>query len=570
MHIIRYNRWLAQTMEDPDLAAELAAIQGDGEAIRDRFAIDLSFGTAGMRGVIGAGTNRMNIYTVRRATQGLANFLKKHAEAPSVAIGYDSRIKSDLFARQAAQVLAANGVAVRLYPSLQPVPLVSFAVRCLACSAGIMITASHNPAKYNGYKVYGPDGCQMNTADAGAVLGEIEKLDIFDDVTIASFEDGVQSGWITGIGDDVMAAYYQNVLAQQIRPGALAPAGLKVVYSPLNGAGNLPVRHVLAAAGLSNITVVPEQERPDGNFPTCPYPNPEIREALALGLKLAEDTGADLMLATDPDCDRVGIAVRAANGEYHLMSGNEVGVLLLDYICRARAAAGTLPQRPVVVKSIVSTPMADEVARRHGAECDNVLTGFKYIGERILGLEQAGEASRFIFGFEESYGYLAGTYVRDKDAVVACLLICEAAACYKAAGFTLYEAMQRLYAEYGYYLSQVESYTFEGLSGMDKMEEIMAQLRKTPPDEIAGKKVLAIADYQTLSRRQLATGSTEALDLPPSNVLAYTLAGGTLVTVRPSGTEPKVKVYFAVRAPGAAEAEALYQALAADVRPMMA
>lgn len=570
MHIIRYNRWLAQPLEDPDLTAELQGIKDDTEAIRDRFAIDLSFGTAGMRGVIGAGTNRMNIYTVRRATQGLANFVKRrNTTSPSVAISYDSRIKSELFAREAARVLAASGVRVHLYQQLEPVPCLSFAVRHLGTDAGIMITASHNPAKYNGYKVYGPDGCQMTTADAGDVLGEIEKLDIFDDISIEPFGDAVAAERILYIPKTVLEAYYQHVRAQAMRPQLLAQAGLKLVYSPLNGAGNVPVRRVLADCGLTAVTVVPEQEKPDGNFPTAPYPNPEIREALDLGLRLAKRTGADLMLATDPDADRVGIAVRDAAGEYHLMSGNEVGVLLLDYLCKARRELGTMPENPVAVKSIVSTPMADEVAKHHGVECDNVLTGFKYIGERILNLEKQGQAGRFIFGFEESYGYLAGTYVRDKDAVVAAMLICEAAAWYKTQGLTLYEAMDALYAEYGRYLNKVESFEFEGLAGMAKMDEIMAQLRNTPPAEIAGLQVLSIADYQSHVRLNTQTGAEAVLELPASNVLAYTLSGGSLVTVRPSGTEPKVKVYYAVREQSLQTAEALHQKLAAAMRPML-
>lgn len=570
MHIIRYNRWLEHPMEDAELSAELDSIKNDPEAIRERFAIDLSFGTAGMRGVIGAGTNRINIYTVRRATQGLANFLLKSGEKnPSVAVSFDSRIKSDLFARESARVLAANGVKVHLYPVLEPVPILSFAVRHLGCSAGIMITASHNPAKYNGYKVYGGDGCQMNTEHAGMVMNEIERLDIFDDAKITGFDEAVATGAISYISDDVLEAYYKNVIAQTIRPGILGQAGLSVVYSPLNGSGNVPVRRVLADCGLTGITVVPEQEKPDGNFPTCPYPNPEIHEALALGLQLAEKTGADLMLATDPDADRVGIAVRDKKGQYHLMSGNEVGVLLLDYICSGRLDAGTMPREPVLAKSIVSTPMADVVAAHYNVECNNLLTGFKYIGERILHLEQAGQAGRFIFGFEESYGYLAGTYVRDKDAVVASMLICEAAAFYKSLGISLYEAMGELYGRFGHYLNEVESFEFEGLAGMEKMDDLMAQLRATPPVEIGGLVVEALADYQTHTKTDMATGKQSPLSLPASNVLAYTLKGGSLVTVRPSGTEPKIKVYYAIRSKTADAARGLYKTLAAAMHPIL-
>lgn len=570
MHIIRYNRWLDHSMEDADLTAELHSIKDDADAIRERFAIDLSFGTAGMRGVIGTGTNRMNIYTVRRATQGLANFLKKdRGGAPSIAVGYDSRNKSKLFAWEAARVLAASGVSVHIYPTLEPVPILSFAVRQLRCDAGIMITASHNPAKYNGYKVYGADGCQMNTEHAGAVMNEIERLDIFDDAQLTDFDTALAAGRIAYIGNEVLEAYYENVRAQTIRPGILAQAGLSVVYSPLNGSGNVPVRRVLADCGLSHITVVPEQEMPDGNFPTCPYPNPEIREALALGLQLAEKTEADLMLATDPDADRVGIAVRDNKGTYHLMSGNEVGVLLLAYICNGRLDAGTMPKKPVLVKSIVTTPMADAVAAHYMVECDNVLTGFKYIGERILHLEKAGQESRFIFGFEESYGYLAGTYVRDKDAVVAAMLICEAAAFYKSLGISLYEAMKELYSTFGHYLNEVESFEFEGLAGMEKMNELMAQLRATPPKEIGGLAVQQIADYQACTHTDLQTGKAARLDLPASNVLAYTLSGGSLVTVRPSGTEPKIKVYYAIREKTADAALGLRKTLGAAMHPML-
>uniref|UniRef100_S0DFT1 Putative phosphoglucomutase n=1 Tax=termite gut metagenome TaxID=433724 RepID=S0DFT1_9ZZZZ len=569
MHIIRYNRWLGQKLEDPDLTAELQAIQGDTDAIRERFAIDLSFGTAGMRGVIGAGTNRMNIYTVRRATQGLAAWLNKAGENPSVAISFDSRIKSDLFAQQAAAVLAANSVRVWLYPQLEPVPVLSFAVRRLGASAGVMITASHNPAQYNGYKVYGPDGCQLSTAASGSVLGEIERLDVFDDVQIMPFDKALQDGLITFIGDDVLTAFTTAVTAQSIRPGLLAIADLQVVYSPLNGAGNVPVRRVLAACGLKSLTVVPEQEYPDGNFPTCPYPNPEIRDTLNLGIELAKQKDADLVLATDPDADRVGIAVRDTAGEYRLLTGNEVGVLLLNFICVGRKEAGTMPARPVAVKSIVSTPMADEVARHHGVELIDVLTGFKYIGEQILKLEQKGEEDRFIFGFEESYGYLAGTHVRDKDAVVASMLICEMAAWYKAMHLDLYAAMQALYDTYGYYLNEVENFDFEGLAGMEKMDEIMAQQRKTPPEALAGLKVLKIADYQAHTLTDTDTGETAPLELPASNVLRYTLEGGSGVTVRPSGTEPKVKVYYAIRAANRREAEATHKALAAAMQPML-
>lgn len=570
MYMEQYNRWLAFPLEDTDLKPELASIKGNDEQIRERFAIDLSFGTAGLRGVLGAGTNRMNIYTVRRATQGLAAYLLKTQKAPSVAISYDSRIKSDLFANEAACVLAANGVKAYIYPTLQPVPALSFAVRQLATSAGIMVTASHNPAKYNGYKAYGPDGCQMTTEAADAVLAEIESIDIFSGVKTLSFEKGLENGFIQYIGDDVLDAFYQNVLAQRIRPEIATNASLKLVYSPLNGAGNLPVRHVLAAAGYTDITIVPQQELPDGNFPTCSYPNPEIRETLDLGLQLAQKTNADLMLATDPDADRVGIAVRDKQGEYHLLSGNEVGILLLDYICTGRKEKGTMPANPVMVKSIVTSPMADEVAAYHGVEAINVLTGFKYIGDQILKLEQKGEEKRFIFAFEESYGYLAGTYVRDKDAVVASLLICEMAAWHNSRGSSLYEALTDLYTRHGRYLNVVDSFSFEGLSGMEKMASIMANIRTNPPSEIGGLAVLQQADYETHICLDLQTGEQKKLDLPSANVLVYTLEEGASVIVRPSGTEPKIKVYYTTKGKALHDSEKIQQKLALAIKPLLA
>ena len=414
MYMDEYERWLAQELDDADLRPELLSIQGLEEEIKDRFAVELSFGTAGLRGVLGAGTNRMNVYMVRKATQGLANYLLRTPGEKSVAISYDSRIKSDVFAREAACVLAANGVKAWIYKELMPVPALSFATRFLKCDAGIMVTASHNPAKYNGYKAYGPDGCQMTEEAAGAVYEEMQSTDIFTGVKRADFDEALAQGKIAYIGQDVVDALYAAIEACAVRPGICKTAGLKLVYSPLNGSGNVPVRHVLADIGITDVTVVPEQEYPDGNFPTCPYPNPEIREALALGLALAEQTGADLMLATDPDADRVGIAVRCKDGSYQLLSGNEVGVLLLDYICKGRTENGTMPKAPVCVKSIVSTPLADVVAAHYGVECRNVLTGFKWIGDQIAGLEAAGEVERFIFGFEAvSYTHLAQPQQQD-------------------------------------------------------------------------------------------------------------------------------------------------------------
>ena len=560
MYQQEYERWLAAELEDKDLKPELLSIQGIDAEIQDRFAVELEFGTAGLRGVLGAGTNRMNIYMVRKATQGLANYLNKQGGKKSVAISYDSRIKSDVFAREAARVLAGNGVKAYLYKELMPVPALSFATRHLHCDAGIMVTASHNPAKYNGYKAYGPDGCQMTSEAADAVYAEMQATDIFAGIRLADFDAALEQGGIEYIGQDTIEALYENIKAQSVRPGLCKTAGLKLVYSPLNGSGLVPVTRVLGDIGITDITIVPEQQYPDGNFPTCPYPNPEIREALALGLALAEKSGADLMLATDPDADRVGIAVRCKDGSYQLLSGNEVGVLLLDYICKGRTENGTMPKAPVCVKSIVSTPLADVVAAHYGVECRNVLTGFKWIGDQIAGLEAAGEVERFIFGFEESYGYLAGSYVRDKDAVVGSMLICEMAAYYRSIGSSIKEELERIYAEYGRYLNKVDSFEFPGLSGMDTMAGIMQKFRDTPPADIAGYKVVKVTDYK----------KPEETGLPAANVLIYKLENNETVVVRPSGTEPKIKIYYTTLGKDLAEAEAEKEKLAKALEPMMA
>nr|WP_317407539.1 phospho-sugar mutase [Fournierella massiliensis] len=564
------ERWLAFDLDDPDLKPELESVKDDDEAIKDRFAVSLKFGTAGLRGVIGAGTNRMNVYVVRQATQGLANWVKTQGGTQTVAISYDSRIKSDVFAKAAAEVLAANGVKVRIYKALMPVPALSFATRYYNCNAGIMVTASHNPAKYNGYKAYGPDGCQMTDEAADVVYAEIQKTDVLSGARTMSFEEGMAAGLIEYVGEDCYEALYQAIESRSVRPGLCKTAGLKLVYSPLNGSGLVPVTRVLGDIGITDITIVPEQKDPDGNFPTCPYPNPEIFEALRLGLELAEKSGADLMLATDPDADRVGIAVRCKDGSYELLSGNEVGVLLLDYICKARIENGTMPKDPVMVKSIVSTPLADVVAAHYGVECRNVLTGFKWIGDQIARLEAAGQVERFIFGFEESYGYLAGSYVRDKDAVIGSMLICEMAAYYRSIGSSIKEELDRIYAEYGRYLNKVDSYEFPGLSGMDKMAGIMQKLRQEPPTEFAGYKVVTVSDYQARTRTELATGKTEAIDLPAANVLIYALEGGATVVVRPSGTEPKIKTYFTTLGKNVEEAQAQKDALAAALKPILA
>ena len=558
MFLDDYKRWMDTDLEDPALKAELESIEGNEEEIRDRFAVALKFGTAGLRGVLGAGSNRMNIYVVRQATQGLANWVKTQGGNQLVAISCDSRINSDVFAKTAACVLAANGIKVRIYDALMPVPALSFATRYYQANAGVMVTASHNPAKYNGYKAYGPDGCQMTDEAADIVYAEIQKTDILTGAKMISFEEGIEKGLIEYVGDDCKEALYDAIKARSVRPGICETAGLKLVYSPLNGSGLVPVMRVLKDIGISDITIVPEQQYPDGNFPTCPYPNPEIFEALRLGLELAEKEGADLMLATDPDADRVGIAMKCPDGTYELVSGNEVGVLLLDYICAARIENGTMPEKAVAVKSIVSTPLADAVAENYGVELRGVLTGFKWIGDQIAQLEAAGEVDRFIFGFEESYGYLAGPYVRDKDAIIGSMLICEMAAYYRSIGSSIKQRLEEIYAKYGRYLNKVDSFEFPGLSGMDKMAGIMEDLRKNPPAEIGGYAVTKVTDYK----------NTAETGLPAANVLIYKLDGGAEVIVRPSGTEPKIKTYFTTLGKDLAEAQAQKDVLAAALKPL--
>ncbi|MBR3762880.1 MAG: phospho-sugar mutase [Lachnospiraceae bacterium] len=560
MYMDDYKRWLEADLEDAALKEELEAIAGNEEEIKDRFAVSLAFGTAGLRGVLGAGTNRMNIYVVRQATQGLANWVKTQGGNQLVAISYDSRINSDVFAKTAACVLAANGIKVRIYDALMPVPALSFATRYYEANAGIMVTASHNPAKYNGYKAYGPDGCQMTDEAADIVYAEIQKTDILTGVKMMSFEEGMAAGLIEYVGEDCKEALYAAIEARSVRPGLCQTAGLKLVYSPLNGSGLVPVMRILKDIGIEDVTIVPEQQYPDGNFPTCPYPNPEIFEALRLGLELAQKSSADLMLATDPDADRVGIAIKCPDGTYQLVTGNEVGVLLLDYICAGRIENGTMPANPVAVKSIVSTPLADAVAAHYGVEMRSVLTGFKWIGDQIAGLEAAGEVDRFIFGFEESYGYLAGPYVRDKDAVIGSMLICEMAAYYRSIGSSIKQRLEEIYAQYGRYLNKVDSFEFPGLSGMDKMAGIMNGLRENPPKEIGGYAVVKVTDYK----------KPEETGLPAANVLIYGLEGGATVVVRPSGTEPKIKTYFTTLGKDLAEAEAQKAVLAEAMKPLFA
>ena len=535
--------WKEKAVDDPDLLSELSGLNDEKE-IFERFYRDLEFGTGGLRGVIGAGTNRMNIYVIRRATQGLCNYLKGTDLPQSVAIGYDSRIKSDLFAMEAARVIAANGLTACIYPRLEPTPALSWAVRYLGCGAGICVTASHNPAKYNGYKVYGSDGCQITLDVAAAVLKEINALDMFDAVNLVTEEEGRAAGKIVTIGEDCLQSFLDAV--QQRSLSNSEKLDLKVVYTPLNGAGLECVKKILTRIGITDVTVVPEQEHPDGHFPTCPYPNPEIREAMEKGLALCRKVKPDLLLGTDPDCDRMGVAVPEGD-DYRLITGNEMGVLLLDYICRKRLENGTMPQNPVAVTTIVSTDMANAVAADYGVELRRVLTGFKFIGEQIALLEAAGEIDRYIFGFEESYGYLSGGHVRDKDAVNASMLCCEMTAWYKAKGQTLAQAMDALYEKYGYYRNDLASFTFEGAEGMQKMASIMENLRANPPKTLDWKAVVKVVDYQT-----------GVNGLPKSNVLEF-LTDATKVLVRPSGTEPKVKVYLSARAANMAAAVKLNQ-----------
>lgn len=583
-----YTRWCALAKGlDADIEQELTAIRGEEEKIQDAFYRDLAFGTGGLRGVIGAGTNRMNVYTVAKASQGLANYVRKHFAAADrrIAVSRDSRIKSDLFAETAARVFAANGIDVYMYEEIMPTPCLSFATRALHCAAGIMLTASHNPAKYNGYKVYGADGCQITTEAAAEILAEIEALDLFSDIRMTEFEiagtrdtaaanvsaadlvttraagesDATATGRIFWIGEAVYTDFVENVKKQSVLgPDDHIDRNVAIVYSPLNGTGRAPVTRTLRECGYTNITLVKEQEMPDGHFPTCPYPNPEIREAMALGMDYAERVQADLLLATDPDCDRVGIAVRRADGSYQLLSGNETGILLLDYILAQRTKHGTLPKDPVMVKTIVTMDLGERIAAHYGVETVNVLTGFKFIGEQIGRLEKEGHPERYVFGFEESYGYLTGSYVRDKDAVDGALMICEMFCFYKTQGISLLDRLQALYAEYGYCLNTLHSFTFEGSAGFEKMQKIMQRFRTEAPTAFAGKKVEKVLDY------------LPGLDgLPKSDVLKYLLSDHCSVVVRPSGTEPKLKIYISISAENQAAAEECEAAIAAELSNRM-
>jgi phosphoglucomutase len=551
-----YERWLREA--DASLQPELRAM--DEAAREDAFYRDLAFGTGGLRGVIGAGTNRMNIHTVAKASQGLADYVVKRfpVEKRRIAVSYDSRILSSEFARAASGVFAANGIEAMIYPQLMPTPCLSFAVRALGCAAGIMVTASHNPAKYNGYKVYGADGCQITTEAAEEILSEIEKLDIFADPKRMDFQTGMEKGLISWIPDRVYADFVEEVKKQSLLGGEQVDKNVAIVYSPLNGTGLKPVLRTLRESGYTNVTVVKEQEEPDGHFPTCPYPNPEIREAMQLGLEYAARLNADLLLATDPDCDRCGIAVRDEKGEYQLLTGNETGMLLLDYVCSRRLALGQMPKDPVMVKTIVTTDMAQRIAAHYGVETRNVLTGFKFIGETIGRLEKEGHPERYIFGFEESYGYLSGTYVRDKDAVDAAFLICEMFAWYKQQGKSLLQKLNELYGQWGYCLNTLHSYEFEGAAGFEKMQRIMQSFRGGLT-QIGGRAIEKLLDY------------APGLDgLPKSDVLKFLLSGGASAVVRPSGTEPKLKIYISVSAPDRAAAAQEEKKLADDLARFMA
>lgn len=565
----QYKLWLEQAVIDPDLIEELKSVEGNEDEILDRFYRELEFGTAGLRGVIGAGTNRMNYYTVCRATQGLADFLNKHFENPSVAIGYDSRIKSDYFSIEAAKVLAANGVKVYLYEELEPTPCLSFAIRYFKTSSGIILTASHNPAKYNGFKCYNANGYQMTDEEASEAYDFIQKVDYFTGIKSIDFDKAVTDGKIEYMGDTVINAFLDEVQKQCVNPEIVKASDLKVIYTPLNGTGNKPVRAILDRIGVKDVYVVPEQELPDGNFPSCPFPNPEIRQSFACALKMAEEIQPDLLLATDPDCDRVGIAVQDGNGGYKLMSGNEVGAMMLNYLLSQKAEKGTLSAESVAVKSFVSTDLAEAIAKKYNCTLKNLLTGFKYIGELITQLEAEGRADDFVMGFEESYGYLAGTHARDKDAVVGSMLICEMAAYYKAQGKSLAEVMDDLYDEFGYYFNTVESYTFEGAAGMEKMDEIMTNLREFAPSDFAGYEVVKVDDYLTSSSINIADASVGTIDLPKSNVLAYTLLNGNKVIVRPSGTEPKIKAYITAIGKNKEEAGKIAEKLIAEANELM-
>lgn len=552
-----YNLWLQYTADNQELHQELVAMQNNKAQIEDAFYCELAFGTAGLRGVMGAGTNRMNSYIVARASQGVANYLKQRQTQPAVVIGCDSRNNSRKFAEITAEVFAANGIKVHIWPELMPVPTVSFATRYLKAAAGIMITASHNPAKYNGYKVYGADGCQITTEAANSILAEINKLDIFKDVKKADFQTALASQQISYIDDAVYNAFLKEVKQQSVLFGEEVQKDAAIVYTPLNGTGLKPVTQILAETGYTKIKIVTEQELPDGNFPTCPYPNPELAEALKLGIEYARTNNADLLLATDPDCDRVGIAVRDEHDEYQILTGNQVGVLLLDYICSQRSKHHQLPEAAVMIKTVVTTAMAEQIAQSYGVRTINVLTGFKYIGEQIGLLEQKGMAGNYIFGFEESCGYLSGHYVRDKDGVNAAYLICEMYSYYATQGISILQKLAELYKKHGYSINLTCSYEFDGSTGLAKMQQIMNNLRQGVA-ELAGKKVTSVLDY---------AGGINGL--PAENMLQFTLEDKCSVIVRPSGTEPKLKTYIYAIGESKAQAEQIAEDLIASSKELL-
>lgn len=557
-----YKLWREKAVLDADLQEELLSVEGNEDEILDRFYKNLEFGTGGLRGVIGAGTNRMNVYTVGQATQGLADYLNETFEEPTVAIAYDSRIKSDVFAECAASVLAANGIKVYIYPELMPTPMLSFAVRRLHCSSGIVLTASHNPSKYNGFKCYDPTGYQITDEAAAKIYGYMKNVDMFDGIKRMTFNDALAEDMVDYIEDWLKDEFLDCVLDCSINKDVVKKSGIKVLYTPLNGTGNKPVRRVLKKLGVSELQVVKSQEKPDGNFPTCPYPNPEIRQVFEEGLKMTEEFPADIMIATDPDCDRVGIAVRD-NGEYKLMTGNEVGAMLCEYLLSELKAKGQLPESPVIVKTIVTTPLISAICKAYNADMRDLLTGFKYIGECITELEAKGEEDRYVLGLEESYGYLTGIHARDKDGVNGAMIICEMAAFYKTKGITLWQFMNSIYEKYGFYFNRLDNYAFEGAAGMQKMADMMESLRNDPPKEICGSRVVWVGDYKTGITTDGETG------LPKSNVLSYRMESGDTVIVRPSGTEPKIKIYITAKATSREDAENKLEVVSASVKELL-
>ena len=561
-----YARWSKEQLEDNDLTAELKAIEGDEKEIYERFYTELVFGTGGLRGILGAGSNRMNIYVVRRATQGICDWLKAGGGKLSAAVSYDSRNKSQLFAKETASVFAANGIKVYIYDALAPTPLLSWAIRYYNCGTGVMITASHNPAEYNGYKAYDENGCQLTDKDSADILDRIAGIDIFNGVNSCDFDKAVADGMIEFVSNEAVEEYYKSILACRCDKNSLEESDLKIAFTPLNGTGNLFVRRILNEIGAKNVYLTECQLEPDGNFPTCSYPNPEMIKALDEGFKTAKDNDCDILIATDPDADRLGVASK--NGDdYVLLTGNEVGALMAEYICASRTANGSMPANPVMVKTVVTTKLADAVAKNYNVEVRDVLTGFKYIGDQIFRLEKDGEADRYIFGFEQSCGYLAGSYIREKDAVASAMLIAEMAACYKRQGKTLYDAMQDVYAKYGYYHNGEDNFTFAGADGMKKMGGIMDKLFAAPPAEFAGQKVVVCCDYRSSVKTE--NGSTEKIDLPSSDVLSLKLASGDSVIVRPSGTEPKLKVYYMVKGENREKALAATEILKAEARKLL-